>query len=266
MNQEASKRVRSPLGSVAHEQVVQDPVLRVCQSKAQTKAFYDRICQVYDLLAEAGEAPIRRAGVGRLAVQPRESVLEVGFGTGHSLVDLARAVGPNGKVYGIDLSTEMRKVAWQRLENAGLADRVELRCGNATWLPYRSCSMNAVFMSFTLELFDTPEIPNVLGECMRTLKRGGRTVVVGMSKQAGQGLAVRTFEWAHRHFPGLLDCRPIYVRRALEESGFLVEETAIERIWIPVEIVLARKPSGEPISPTTRWLKHSKNEVRLHSK
>ena len=50
------------------------------------------------------------------------------------------------------------------------------------------------------------------------------------------------FEWAHLHFPNLMDCRPIYVRRALEASGFTIKEADVESMWVPVEIVLAEKP------------------------
>src|SRR5277367_4684067 len=78
-------------------------IQRVFQSKAETREFYDKISHVYDLLAEHSEGPIRRAGLEKLSARPGEKVLEIGFGTGHSLVSLAQSVGPTGKVYGVDL-------------------------------------------------------------------------------------------------------------------------------------------------------------------
>src|SRR5271166_4108568 len=147
-------------------------------SRAETKALYDRISKVYDLLSDHTEGPVREAGLRMLAPQPAETVLEVGFGTGRALVWLARAVGPTGKVCGIDLSDGMRAVAESLVTRDAVADRVELRTGDATALPYPPASMDAVFTSFTLELFDTPEIPVVLAECRRSLKAGGRIVVV----------------------------------------------------------------------------------------
>lgn len=63
------------------------------------------------------------------------------------------------------------------------------------------------------------------------------------SVDAERGFTLRAFEWTHRHFPNLLDCRPIYARRTLEAEGFTIEESRVESMWVPVEIVLARKPS-----------------------
>jgi ubiquinone/menaquinone biosynthesis C-methylase UbiE len=217
------------------------PILRVFQSKDQTRAFYNKISGVYDLLSERSEAPMRKAGLDLLKAIPGESVLEIGFGTGHSLVSLAKAVGPKGKVFGLDLSDQMIKVARDNLAKARLLERAKLSCGDATQLPYATESFDAVFMSFTLELFDSPEIPKVLEECKRTLRPGGRIVVVGMSRKAKHDPLLDVYEWTHKHFPNFVDCRPIYVREALENEGFRIQKALIKHMWVPVEIVRGNK-------------------------
>jgi demethylmenaquinone methyltransferase/2-methoxy-6-polyprenyl-1,4-benzoquinol methylase len=184
---------------------------------------------------------MRKAGLTLLKASSGESVLEIGFGTGHCLATLAKAVGPSGKVFGLDLSDKMMKMAGINLAKAGLAGRCQLRCGDAAKLPYAAGSMDSMFMSFTVELFDTPEIPLVLGECKRVLRKGGRIVVVGMSKESPKDALVRVFEWTHNHFPNFLDCRPIYVRRALEKAGFAIQKALTKHLWIPVEVILATK-------------------------
>jgi ubiquinone/menaquinone biosynthesis C-methylase UbiE len=219
----------------------QPEVLRVLNTKGDTKAFYNKISNVYDLLADQSEEPIRRAGLEKLNARPGEKVLEIGCGTGHCLVALAQAVGDAGKVYGIDLSDEMLKIARENLEKEGLADRVELICEDAGKLPYAAETLDAIFMSFTLELFDTPEIPEVLAECKRVLRPGGRIVVAGVSKEGEGGVILQVFERMHKHFPNLMDCRPIFVRKALEAAGFRIESVENKTMWIPVEIALAFK-------------------------
>lgn len=216
-------------------------ITRVLQTKDETRAFYNKIARVYDLLAEHSEQPMREMAVRMLAPAPGEHLLEIGPGTGHVLAELARAVGPAGRVFGLDLSENMLAQAQELLENQGLLDRVTLDSGDAEELPYPDDSLDGVFLSFTLELFDTPEIPEVLAQCRRVLRPGGRIVVAALSKESQRGLAVRAYEWTHRHFPNLLDCRPIYVRAALEEAGFLIAEARVESMWVPVEIVLAAK-------------------------
>jgi ubiquinone/menaquinone biosynthesis C-methylase UbiE len=217
-------------------------ILRVFQTKDQTRAFYNKISQVYDLLSERSEAPMRKAGLALLNARAGESVLEIGFGTGHSLAALAKGVGPNGKVFGIDLSDKMLQVARATLAKAKLADRVRLRCGDAVQMAFADNSMDAVFMSFALELFDTPEIPRVLKQCRRVLRPGGRIVVVGMSKDAKHDPLISVYEWTHQHFPNFVDCRPIYVKEAVEEAGFIVQKALTKHMWVPVEIVRGAKP------------------------
>ena len=78
------------------------------QTKSETKAFYDKIAKVYDLLAEHSERPLREAGLRLLAAAPGEQLLEIGFGTGHILVELAR---PSDQREGSSASTS-RRTCW----------------------------------------------------------------------------------------------------------------------------------------------------------
>ncbi len=215
-------------------------ISRVDRSKAEASEAYDKMSRWYDMLAGSSEQKLVRAGLAQLAVATGEVVLEIGFGTGHALVALARAVGSAGKVYGIDISEGMRDLARQRLQAAGLAERVELRLGDAARLPYSDHTFDGVFVSFTLELFDTPEIPVVLAECRRVLRSGGRLTVVAMSKEGDGGLMLRLYEWAHKQMPKYVDCRPIFVQKALKEAGFQVVVSESRSTWgLPVEIVTA---------------------------
>lgn len=217
---------------------------RVTRTRQEAKSHYDRLSGWYDLLTDRSERKSRDLGLKLLHVREGEKALVIGFGTGHGVMALADLVGEMGKVFGLDLSEGMFEIACKRVLDAGLADRVELQCGDATALPFAAEFFDAVFMSFTLELFDTPEIPVVLRECRRVLKAGGRLCIVAMSRQGKERLMVKLYEWAHRKMPGYVDCRPIYVREAIEQAGFQVIEVINNSIWgLPIEIVKALKPA-----------------------
>jgi len=190
------------------------------------------------------EKKYREEGVRKLDVRNGERVLEIGFGTGHCIQSIAQSVGDSGKVYGMDISEGMLTLTRDRVQRAGLSGRVELALGDAVSLPFEAGFFDAVFMSFTLELFDTPDIPLVLAECMRVVKAGGRICVVASSKEGKEGkLAVRFYEWAHRKLPAHVDCRPIFPQRSLVEAGFhLLGVSQVSRCGLAAEIVVAVKP------------------------
>jgi SAM-dependent methyltransferase len=62
---------------------------------------------------------IRRKAVSRLELKPGDQVLEVGCGTGRNLAPLVEAVGPEGHVYGVDLSEGMLSEARKLSAEAG---------------------------------------------------------------------------------------------------------------------------------------------------
>jgi demethylmenaquinone methyltransferase/2-methoxy-6-polyprenyl-1,4-benzoquinol methylase len=218
-------------------------IQRVYRSREACRRNYNRLSRWYDLLAGSTEKKYRDLGLEKLSARPGERILEIGFGTGHCLVTLAGTVGQEGRVIGVDISDGMAEIARKRLRQFELHDRVDLYRADASHLDFLEAdSMDGVFMSFTLELFDTPDIPCVLQECHRILKSNGRLTVVCMAKTAPPGMAVRVYEWFHDHLPEYADCRPIFAQPVLEQSGFLIEDVSMYSMWgLPVETLLARK-------------------------
>jgi ubiquinone/menaquinone biosynthesis C-methylase UbiE len=213
---------------------------RVPRSKEAARASYNWLSQWYDMIAGGSERKFREKGLEMLNTSSGKVVLEVGCGTGHSLLSLSQQVGPAGRVYGLDLSDGMLGQARSRLNRSGMGQWTTLQCGDAAHLPFPAESFDALFMSFTLELFDTPELPMVLEECQRVLKQDGRISVVALAKK--KKLAVSLYEWFHLRLPDYVDCRPIYVRDIMVEAGFRIADAIELVMWgLPVDIVLALK-------------------------
>lgn len=203
---------------------------------------YNRLSRWYDLISGSTEKKYRQAGLEKLNVQPGEQVLEIGFGTGHCIQVIAQAVGDEGRVVGIDISDGMIKVTQQRITRADLDRRVELYNADAIQLPFKADTFDAIFMSFTLELFDTPDITLVLQQCWQILRPGGRLCTVNLTKKAQPTLAVRIYEWFHKIMPGIVDCRPISATTALKQAAFHISSVTEMSLWgLPVEIILAHK-------------------------
>ncbi len=210
----------------------------VSQTAVQARTNYDRLSRWYDWLA-ASEARYREAGLACLAAQPGEAVLEIGFGTGQTVLALATAVGHSGRVCGLDVSPGMLTVAKNRLAQAGAGEQVDLRLGDAVDLPYDTAVFDAVFMSFTLELFAEADMPLVLAEVRRVLRVNGRLGVVSLAQEGG-GTAVRLYEWCHAHWPAVIDCRPIRLLDVLQTAHFCPVQVKRMSMWgLPVEIVVA---------------------------
>ena len=217
-------------------------ISRVHRSKGEAREYYDRISAFYDWLGGTFERKAAERALDYLKIQNSESVLEIGFGTGHCLQQIALLVGKTGKAYGIDISNGMLEVTRKRLEKASLLDRVELYQGDASNLPYSNETFDAVLMSFTLELFDTPEIPQVLKELERVLKVGGRLGIVSLSKINGNSLAIRIYEWIHRKWPKYVDCRPIYLEHSISKAGYEIQKKEVTKLLVlPLEIMVAAK-------------------------
>lgn len=221
----------------------QGEILRVPVRSEEIKKSYGVMSRFYALAEGIFEKGLRRKGLHLLSVTPSEVVLEVGVGTGYSLKEIANFVGEKGKAHGIDVTPQMLELTRKRLKKAGFMGRVELYEGDARRMPYQNDKFDAVYMASTLELFDTPDIPVVLREVKRVLKPSGRLGVASLTKEGREGsLFIRFYEWLHQKVPKYVNCRPIYVEKLLEDTGYQItktEEFVLLKI-VPWRIVVAK--------------------------
>jgi len=202
---------------------------------SDTQTNYDRMSRWYDLFA-GSEKRFSEAGLRLLDLKPGQRLLDIGCGTGGGLVWLARR---GVAATGLDLSAGM--LARARRASSRSSAPAALCQGDALRLPFKSNSFHAVFLSFTLELFPEAEIPLLLTECGRVLRWDGRLGVVSLAKE--NTFMVRLYDWFHRRWPQVVDCRPIYAHAALIRAGFEVREARRMTMWgLPVEVVTAGQP------------------------
>jgi ubiquinone/menaquinone biosynthesis C-methylase UbiE len=221
------------------------PVARVTRGRDAARRTYDRLSRWYDVVEGHWERHAQGLTLDALAVREGEAVLEVGFGTGHVLRQLAHAAGPEGAVVGIDLAPGMIRVTRSRLAARPLPRMPAMVEGDAVHLPFAGAAFDEAYSSFVLELFDTPLIPQVLAECRRVLRPGGRIAVVTLTRAGPDRVGLRRlYDWGHERLPELLDCRPIYPHADLEAAGFRITHDRLLTIWgLPVELVIAQAPA-----------------------
>jgi SAM-dependent methyltransferase len=112
--------------------------------------------------------------LARLALQPGESVLDVGCGTGVFLPGLAASVGQGGRVVGLDHSAAFLEEARKRMAEASLSDRVELVEGDAHRLPFPDATFDAAHCERVLMHLDDPAL--AIREMQRVVRPGGRVL------------------------------------------------------------------------------------------
>lgn len=112
--------------------------------------------------------------VSLLGIQPESRVLEIGFGPGIAL-QYASELASNGFVAGVDYSETMLQVARKRNAVAIKAERVELRHGDVSALPYPDESFDKAFAIHSILFWPKPI--DCLTELRRVLKADGKLAI-----------------------------------------------------------------------------------------
>ena len=146
---------------------------------------YDRLATFIPLFDRILFLPkdSRRKAVDRLGLRAGDKVLDVGCGTGRSLAYLRKAVGPTGRVYGIDISPGMLRKA-QKVCDANGWDNVELmQCDAAAFTA--PAPLDGVL--FSLSYNTMPDHRAVLRRAWDQLVPGGRLVIMDAKVPPGLG-------------------------------------------------------------------------------
>ena len=123
----------------------------------------------------------KRQAMQRLALKPGERVLDVATGTGDLAVVEAAAVGPEGKVVGVDSCGAMLDVAREREHGA-----VDFQEGDAMELRFPDASFDVVTIGFGLR--NVADRGRALQEFQRVLRPGGRLMVLDFSTPTSKPL------------------------------------------------------------------------------
>jgi len=154
------------------------------QSKEQrVHHVFEKIYKNYDqmnsVISFQQHKAWRKDTMKRMDVQKGSSALDLCCGTADWTIALAEAVGPNGKVVGLDFSKNMLKIGQEKVVNLQL-DQVKLVHGNAMELPFEDNSFDYVTIGFGLR--NVPDYMSVLKEMQRVVKPGGKVVCLETSQ------------------------------------------------------------------------------------
>ncbi|HVY98063.1 MAG TPA: class I SAM-dependent methyltransferase [Dongiaceae bacterium] len=113
--------------------------------------------------------PISDAALTRAAVAPGERVIDIGCGCGATSLDLARLVGPQGRVLGVDVSKPMLDRARERAAGNPVVSFAE---ADATTYPFERGAADLLFSRHGVMFFPAPE--RAFANLRGALKGGGR--------------------------------------------------------------------------------------------
>ncbi len=161
--------------------------------------MFDRIARFYDVMNSVMTAGLHHSWRERAAdlacLSPGDRAVDVATGTGDLAVELARRVGPSGKVVGCDFSESMLEQARAK------APQLRWEWANALELPYPDASFDAATVGFGARNFS--DLDRGLAEMARVVRAGGRVVVLEITTPTRPPLSTFFRVWFDRVIPAL---------------------------------------------------------------
>lgn len=168
-------------------------------------------------------AGLRAWALGKIAIGPDATVLDVGCGGGGTIAAIA-AGGLGRTVFGVDFSDASVAVAREANAQAIAEKRVEIRPAGVSALPFEA-SMFDVVTAFETHFY-WPDLPADVREIQRVLKPGGRVALVA---EVYRG---RSMDWLYRPAMGMLRAHYLTLdehRELLTRAGYVDVDVVVER-------------------------------------
>jgi len=166
----------------------------VIRTYRKRSTHYDSSVTLFNLFKPFGfDIPAwRDQAVDALELKRGDVVVDIGCGTGLNFPLLYEAVGPTGKIIGVDLSNTMLDQAHQMIVEQGWQN-VELVCSDAAEYRFPT-DVDSILSTFALIL--VPDCGGVVANGCKALRSGGRFSILGMAWPTGWSLHWRyVFFW-----------------------------------------------------------------------
>ena len=150
------------------------------------RSFEGYRARIFDLFSDRPTRAYRVLAVQRLGPQRGSTVVDLGCGTGLSFPYLVQAVGPEGRVIGLDASPDMLARARRRVQRAGWHNVELVEAFAHRWRPERP--IDALFACNVNQLIASPE---VVENALSWLRPGGCLVWTGGKRGRGLGGRLR---------------------------------------------------------------------------
>lgn len=165
------------------------------------------------------------------ALEPGQTVLDLGSGGGIDCFLAARKVGPTGRVIGVDMTPAMLDKARANKEKMGV-ENVDFRLGEIENLPVGDERVDVIISNCVINL--SPDKPQVFREAFRVLKPGGKLAVSDIVTDGPLPTAIKSSlsAWAGC-VAGALDVRDYLA--AVEDAGFV--DVTLTPVYLDREMV-----------------------------
>lgn len=128
-----------------------------------------------------------------------KSILDIATGTGDICIKAFSYLAPE-KAIGVDISDKMMDIGQQKVEKAGLTDKISFEVQDCATLTFGDASFDAATISFGIRNFE--RLDESLQQIHRVLKTGGHLMILEMNEPQ-KGLLLAAYKIYTRVFVGL---------------------------------------------------------------